>query len=364
MSEFKNTITHAVIIGAFIASAILTVGLGNDDDSTGETVNSEVSGSPIPSSPMAVEAQASQSDFPSTDNASASGSNASASASNVTITQASEVDPYEELNALIGLESVKKEVTSLANLVKVQKKREERGMKNTSMSYHCVFSGSPGTGKTTVARILARIYKDLGVVSSGHLVETDRSGLIAEYVGQTAVKTNALCDSALNGILFIDEAYALVDDGEQGYGNEAIATLLKRMEDDRDSLVVIVAGYTDEMKKFINANPGLESRFTNYIDFPDYTADELFRIFVARATKYNYRLNAEAEAYLRQSLEKSVKNKPKNFGNARYVRNFFEHAVTVQANRISHLANPTDDDLSIFTLDDLTQAFKVLHQKD
>ena len=187
-----------------------------------------------------------------------------------------ESDPFKELDELIGLVSVKNEVKSLANYVKVQKMREEKGLKTPKMSYHLVFTGSPGTGKTTVARIVARIYKDLGILKKGHLVETDRSGLIGQYVGQTAPRVNAVCDSALNGVLFIDEAYAINQgDNKNDYGDEAVATLLKRMEDDRDRLVVIVAGYTDEMKKFINSNPGLQSRFNRYINFPDYASAEL-----------------------------------------------------------------------------------------
>lgn len=245
-----------------------------------------------------------------------------------------EGDPYEELNNLIGLDSVKRQVETLANFIRVQKEREAAGLKAPSISYHCVFTGNPGTGKTTVARILARIYKDLGVVSSGHLVETDRSGLIAEYVGQTAMKTNAVVDSALNGILFIDEAYALVQGG-QDYGNEAIATLLKRMEDDRDRLVVIVAGYTDEMKEFIDANPGLQSRFNNYIGFPDYSAGELMQILHKSTDKYGYQMTPAAEKFVEQHLRNKVAHKDRNFGNARYVRNVFEKAIQEQANRIS-----------------------------
>ena len=192
-----------------------------------------------------------------------------------------EGDPYKELDELIGLEQVKEEVHSLANFVKIQKQREKKGLKIPKMSLHLVFTGSPGTGKTTVARIVARIYKDLGVLKKGHTVETDRSGLVANYVGQTATKTNAIVDSALNGVLFIDEAYALVPTANKNndYGQEAISTLLKRMEDDRDRLVVIVAGYTNEMKRFIDSNPGLQSRFNRYINFPDYTSGELCDIF-------------------------------------------------------------------------------------
>lgn len=273
----------------------------------------------------------------------------------VSVSTPVEGDPYEELESLIGLRSVKEEVSSLANLVRIQKQREAQGLKTATMSYHCVFTGNPGTGKTTVARILARIYKDLGIVKKGHLVETDRSGLIAEYVGQTAVKTNAVIDSALGGILFIDEAYALLD-GKGGYGDEAIATLLKRMEDNRDNLVVIVAGYTKEMKQFVDSNPGLQSRFTRYINFPDYSASELYDIFRSRADKYSYCLDADAEKYLRKSLRETVSRHSRNFGNGRYVRNLFEQTLTNQANRLGRSKNLSPEALSQITLADVQSA--------
>lgn len=178
------------------------------------------------------------------------------------------LNPYEELEGLIGLNNVKQEIKTLANLVKVQQARKDEGLKNSTLSYHLVFTGNPGTGKTTIARIIASIYKDLKILKKGHLVETDRSGLVAEYLGQTAVKTNAVIDTALDGVLFIDEAYSLTDENDS-YGKEAVATLLKRMEDDRDRLVVILAGYTENMTHFIMTNPGLESRFNKYIEFTD-----------------------------------------------------------------------------------------------
>ena len=277
------------------------------------------------------------------------------STKSVAVSAPTDDDPYEELNSLIGLESVKEEVSSLANFVRIQKQRENQGLKTASMSYHCVFTGNPGTGKTTVARILAKIYRDLGIVKRGHLVETDRSGLIAEYVGQTAVKTNAVIDSALGGILFIDEAYALLD-GNGGYGSEAIATLLKRMEDNRDNLVVIVAGYTREMKDFIDSNPGLQSRFTRYINFPDYSADELFDIFMTRVNKYSYKLDADAERYLRDNLKQTVATKSKNFGNGRYVRNLFEKTISNQANRLGRRTGLSTQELSQLTLQDVASA--------
>ena len=274
----------------------------------------------------------------------------------VVISEPLEGDPYKELDELIGLEDVKEEVRSLANFVKVQKMRQEKGLKTPKMSYHLVFTGSPGTGKTTVARIVARIYKDLGILKRGHTVETDRSGLVAEYMGQTAIKTNALVDSALNGVLFIDEAYALVPDASYSggdYGQEAISTLLKRMEDDRDRLVVIIAGYPKEMQRFIDSNPGLKSRFNRYINFPDYTAEELYRIYLMYAKKNEYTLNQEAGVYLRERLEDVVEHKTRNFGNARYVRNVFEKSIQRQANRISRMKSPKENDLTEIKKEDL-----------
>ena len=274
----------------------------------------------------------------------------------IVVNEVLEGDPYKELDELIGLENVKREVRTLANFVKVQKMRKAQGLKTPKMSYHLVFTGSPGTGKTTVARI----YKDLGVLKKGHTVETDRSGLVAEYMGQTAVKTNAIIDSALNGVLFIDEAYALVPERGNGqdYGQEAISTLLKRMEDDRDKLVVIIAGYPKEMQRFIDSNPGLQSRFTRYIDFPDYSAGELTDIFKMYVRKNQYTLTAESEQYLTQKLDSVVRHKERNFGNARYVRNMFEKCIQQQANRLSRQQNVSKAQLSELTLEDLQQTFR------
>jgi ATP-dependent 26S proteasome regulatory subunit len=215
------------------------------------------------------------------------------------------LNPYEELEGLIGLNNVKQEIKTLANLVKVQQARKEEGLKNSTLSYHLVFTGNPGTGKTTIARIIASIYKDLKILKKGHLVETDRSGLVAEYLGQTAVKTNAVIDTALDGVLFIDEAYSLTDENDS-YGKEAVATLLKRMEDDRDRLVVILAGYTENMTHFIMTNPGLESRFNKYIEFTDYNAEELFQIFMRLAHKYDYLVDEEAQQIIKDLINTEI----------------------------------------------------------
>ena len=262
------------------------------------------------------------------------------------------------LDELIGLEPVKKEVRALADFIRIQQVRLQSGLKVAPITYHCVFTGNPGTGKTTVARILADIYREMGVVKKGHLVETDRSGLIAEYVGQTAVKTNKIIDKALDGILFIDEAYSLVQGGEKDYGGEAIATLLKRMEDDRDRLVVVLAGYTAEMRNFIDLNPGLQSRFNRYIDFPDYTAEELARIFLLQTEKSQYTCDQDVRNSIVQIMERAVARKDRNFGNGRYVRNLFEKAIQRQAVRLSGVAPLTTGMLSELTLHDLGFAYE------
>lgn len=264
-----------------------------------------------------------------------------------------EVTPFEELNSLIGLKSVKEEVEKLTNYIKIMKVREKQGLPTTPVSYHCVFTGNPGTGKTTVARILASIYKDLGVITKGHLVETDRSGLVAEYVGQTAVKTNKIIDSALDGVLFIDEAYSLVNGSSSDYGLEAISTLLKRMEDDRDRLVVILAGYDYEMQIFINSNPGLQSRFNRYVNFPDYDDTELLVIYKRNLEKHKYILDKDAEQYVANLLAESVASKDKNFGNARYVRNIFEKTLENQAMRLAGISKLTSEMLCTITLEDV-----------
>ena len=269
----------------------------------------------------------------------------------VIVNEPLEGDPYKELDELIGLGSVKEEVRSLANFVKLQKQREAQGLKTAKVSYHLVFYGSPGTGKTTVARIVGRIYKDLGVLKKGHTVETDRAGLVGEYVGKTGPKTDTVIMKALDGVLFIDEAYSLVPEGGSGndYGQEAISTILKRMEDYRDRLVVIVAGYKDEMQRFIDSNPGLQSRFNRYIDFPDYTPQELVDIF---------KMYGDAEAYLRTRFEIIVEKKDRNFGNARFARNVFEKSIQAQANRLAGQTNLSKAVLSELTMDDFREGFK------
>lgn len=256
------------------------------------------------------------------------------------------------LHQLVGLDSVKKEVATLVNFIEIRKMRVAKGMKAPDLSYHCVFTGNPGTGKTTVARILASVYKEIGLLSSGHLVETDRSGLVGEYVGHTAIKTNKIVDSALDGVLFIDEAYSLMGGGLD-YGKEAISTLLKRMEDDRDRLIVILAGYTDEMKMFIDSNPGLQSRFSRYIEFEDYSEDELIQIFLNNLERYDYSITNEAIEKLRLLISKAIINKDRNFGNARWIRNIFEKTLENQANRLATEGNISKEALITIIEDDI-----------
>ena len=258
----------------------------------------------------------------------------------------------EELNELIGLKTVKHDVEELVGLAKVRKMREEKGMKAVPVSLHLVFSGNPGTGKTTVARILAKLYKEIGILSTGQLVETDRSGLVAGYVGQTAIKTQKKIQEAMGGVLFIDEAYTLNQEGEN-FGQEAIDTILKAMEDHRDKFVVIVAGYTDLMKAFIESNPGLKSRFNKFFYFPDYTVDELQQIFMMQCKKYQYKLTEEAEAAVKEEIIRLEAAKGENFANAREVRNLFEKIITNQAARVSELENVDEEMLTTLTIDDL-----------
>ena len=258
-----------------------------------------------------------------------------------------------ELDQLIGLKEVKAEVHKLADFCKIAQEREAAGLKVAELSYHCIFVGNPGTGKTTVARSIAKVYHALGILKKGHLVETDRSGLVAEYVGQTAIKTNKLIDEALDGVLFIDEAYTLAGGGPNDYGQEAIATLLKRMEDDRSRLVVILAGYPDDMQRFLDSNPGLTSRFSRIIHFPDYTADELADLFRFYAKRNHYELSPDVEKWLNNAMANSTKNRDRNFGNGRWVRNLFEKALERQAIRLAETTGHTEQELRTLELSDV-----------
>ena len=261
-------------------------------------------------------------------------------------------DLLAELDSYIGLQTVKEEVHNLINMASVYQLRRQHGLPTTDMSLHLVFTGNPGTGKTMMARMMARIYRSLDILSRGQLV--DRSGLVAGYVGQTALKTQKVIEKAMGGVLFIDEAYALNGRSENDFGQEAIDTVLKAMEDHRDDLVVIVAGYTDLMDKFIHSNPGLESRFNRFLLFEDYTADEMVQIFDMQCKKGCYRLTEDARPLVRDYIaEESADD---SFGNARGVRNLFEHILVAQNNRLAAMENVTREDLTVITADDVLRA--------
>ena len=266
-------------------------------------------------------------------------------------------DILNELNNdIIGLTSVKEEVNSLVNLINVQNQRQKAGLPVQPLSYHLVFTGNPGTGKTTIARMISKIYKHLGILKNGTLIETDRAGLIAEYVGQTASKVNKVVDSALNNVLFIDEAYSLVSEGSNDYGKEAVATLIKRMEDDRDKLVLIIAGYTNEMKKFIDTNPGVKSRFNKFIEFDDYTPYELYQIFELQCKKLKFNLRIEAIEKVKSIFSAAYQQRDKSFGNGRFARNFFEKVQQNQANRIASTPTVDLEVLTTIKLEDIPNA--------
>ncbi|MGV3697672.1 AAA family ATPase [Flavobacterium sp.] len=270
---------------------------------------------------------------------------------------------FEELNDLIGLEKVKKDVKELINLLEIQKRRDSEGLKNIDITLHNVFLGPPGTGKTSVARLLSRIYKHLGFLSKGQLYETDREGLIAGYVGQTATKVDKVVEESLGGVLFIDEAYALTQNFiGNDYGSEAVNTLLKRMEDHRHDLSVVVAGYTEPMKIFVESNPGLRSRFNRYFYFDHFTAEELLQIFEQFCKNADFVLDENAKEKLSDTFDLLVDKKDDSFGNARVARNLFEKCVQNQANRIINLKKITRKTLKTFTEEDIPEPKETLQQ--
>jgi len=263
----------------------------------------------------------------------------------------------EELDALVGLETVKEDIKTMINFLRICKLRQERGLKTPELSHHMVFSGNPGTGKTTIARLLSKIYKAIGLLEKGQLVEVDRAGLIAGYQGQTAIKTAEVVQSAIGGVLFIDEAYSLVQGDNDSYGKECIATVLKAMEDNRDQLVVIVAGYDDLMHKFIESNPGLKSRFNKYIHFPDYTGEEMEKIFLLQCKSNGYQIEEAGQKLIRDVFDRMYEMRDENFGNGRTVRNTFEKIINCQATRLAAARGEglTNDELMKLTVADVRE---------
>ena len=262
----------------------------------------------------------------------------------------------ERLNALVGLTGVKKEIETTINLIRIREKRREHGLKIPPLSMHMVFTGNPGTGKTTIARQVSKIYRALGVLEKGHLVEVDRSGLVGGYLGQTALKVQDVVKSAMGGILFIDEAYALAtttNSTQDAYGREAIDALVKLMEDNREKLIVVVAGYTKPMQQFLDANVGLRSRFNKFVHFDDYATHELYEIFLRLCTEQNFTYDEQTGRCVHASLETLWQSRDCNFGNARTVRNFFEKCVANQANRLVSLASVSQSDLFTLTVEDV-----------
>ena len=271
----------------------------------------------------------------------------------------------EELDSLVGLEKVKGKVNDLISYQKVQQLRRKNNLHAAKSTLHMAFTGNPGTGKTTVARIVGRIYKQLGLLSSGHFIEVSRTDLIAGYQGQTALKVKNVIERAKGGVLFIDEAYSITEtDHSDSYGRECLTELTKALEDYRDDLVVIVAGYTAPMKDFFNANPGLKSRFNTFIEFPDYSAEELEKILLSICQKNDYLLDESAQHITSEFFEQSIAKKNANFSNGRFARNIYDDLVMNHARRVVHLEKPTRKDLCTIIAEDFHQDCESVEQFD
>ncbi|WP_304181296.1 AAA family ATPase [Leptotrichia trevisanii] len=259
-------------------------------------------------------------------------------------------DLLEELNNLIGLKNVKSKVNDLIIYQKVQKMREKEGLNAVKSTLHLSFTGNPGTGKTTVARIIGRIYKQLGLLSKGHFIEVSRTDLIAGYQGQTALKVKNVIEKAKGGVLFIDEAYSITENEQSdSYGRECITELTKALEDYRNDLVVIVAGYSEPMKNFFSSNPGLKSRFNTFIEFEDYNTKELLEILISMCKNNDYNLTEKAKIKLNDFFETELENKKENFSNGRMVRNVYDDLVMNHARRVVNIENITKEDLLLIT---------------
>lgn len=266
-------------------------------------------------------------------------------------------DPFahieQELSNFVGMDNLKQKIKEIYASIVINEKRTQMGLTNTKQVLHMLFKGNPGTGKTTVARKLAKIYFDMNLLSKGHFIEAERADLVGEYIGQTAQKTRALIQKSMGGILFIDEAYSLARGGERDFGKEAIDTLVKHMEDNGDDFVLILAGYPYEMDRFLTLNPGLKSRFPFILEFPDYEVDQLLEISRRMASDREYQLSKDAEWKLRNYLYKQKNNINRNFSNARFIRNVIEHAIRMQAVRLLYKDNISPDELIVLTGNDL-----------